>query len=69
MNLKENNMPRFMTVREIAKTGLLSEYCLRRMLREDKLPYIRSGNRYLVNYSLLIEQLNSIGVTNENIIS
>lgn len=34
------NEPYMMTVRQVAKAGLLSEYALRKLLREDKLPAI-----------------------------
>lgn len=55
-------MPRFMTIREVAKTGLLSEYVLRLMEKQGKLPCIYSGKRCLINYDLLIKQLNELGV-------
>mgnify|MGYP004531536765 CR=1 FL=1 len=53
-------MPRFMTIREIAQTGLLSEYCLRRMEKQKRLPCVYSGKRCLINYTALIEQLNKL---------
>lgn len=53
--------PNFMSIRAVAKTGLLSEYTLRRMIRENRIPCIFSGRKCLINYSLLVEQLNSLG--------
>ena len=47
----------FLTIRQVAKTGLISENALRRLVKEDKAPFIKSGNRYLINYPLLKEQL------------
>lgn len=48
-----------LTIRQIARTGLLSEYALRKLLRENKLPVIYIGNRTLINYTKLCEQLNA----------
>ena len=35
-----HNTPQMMTIREIAKTGLLSEHALRLLLKEGKLPLL-----------------------------
>lgn len=48
---------KFPSVREAAKRGPLSEYCLRLMLKRGELPGIYSGRKFLVNYERLIEQL------------
>jgi hypothetical protein len=53
-----SNAPIFMTIRQTAKTGILSEYHLRLLEKQGKLPGIRSGNRFKVNYDLLVEKLN-----------
>jgi hypothetical protein len=54
-------MPKMMTIRQVAATGLLSEYTLRLLAREGKLPCIYSGRRCLVNYDRLLQQLNALG--------
>ncbi len=48
---------KFMTIRQTAKTGILPESLLRLMEKQGKLPGIYSGNRFLVNYGLLVEDL------------
>ncbi len=48
---------KFLTVRQTAKTGIMSESNLRRMVAQGRCPGIYSGNRFLVNYDLLVEQL------------
>lgn len=53
-----DNLPMFMTIRETAKTGIISEYHLRIMERQGKLPGVRIGNRFKVNVGLLVDQLN-----------
>lgn len=53
--MAENN--RFLTIRECARTGILTEHHLRLMEKEKRLPGIYAGNRFKVNYHLLVEQL------------
>ena len=48
---------KFLTIRQTAKTKVLPEYTLRLMEKQGRLPGVRSGNRFLVNVPLLIEQL------------
>ncbi len=55
------NIPRMMTVRQVARTGLLSEHALRLMLKAGKLPAIFVGNKALINYDRLCEQLATLG--------
>lgn len=48
---------KFLTIRQVAATGLLSEYQLRLLEKQGRLPGLRSGNRFKVNVPLLLEQL------------
>lgn len=48
----------FYTIRQTAKTGILSEHNLRLRQKQGRLPHIMCGNKVMVNYPLLIEQLN-----------
>lgn len=50
---------RFLTIREVAKTGILTEHHLRLLEKQNRLPGVRSGNRFKVNLPLLIEQLDA----------
>ena len=52
--------PCMMTVREIARTGLMSEHALRLLLKAGKLPAIFIGRKALINYDSLCEQLQSL---------
>lgn len=61
-----DNAPKMLTIKEIAKTGLLPEHALRQMSKQRKLPAIYIGNKCLVNYDLLVKQLNSLGGTNND---
>ncbi len=48
---------RYLTIRQTAARGPIPEGLLRQMQKQGKLPGVRSGNRFLVNYGLLLEQL------------
>ena len=61
-----------LTIRQTAKRGPLSEYRLRLMEKQGRLPGIYSGNRFLINYELLLDQLNRqsaerLGESRENL--
>lgn len=53
-------MPEFKTIREVARTGLISEYYLRMMVKRGECPCIKSGNRVLVNVPALREKLDAM---------
>ena len=53
-------IPRFMSIREVARTGLLSEYTLRLMEKQKLLPCVYTGKKCLINFDKLVEQLNSL---------
>jgi hypothetical protein len=57
-----NDQPNMMTVREIARTGLLSEHALRLLLKSGKLPAIYIGKKALINYDKLCAELQSLNV-------
>ncbi len=59
--IKTENVPRMRTIREVAKTGLLSEYTLRLMEKQGRLPCVYVGRKCLINLDKLIEQLNGLG--------
>ena len=53
-----NQIPRFMTIRQVAATGLLPENLLRAWEKNGRLPCIHSGKKCLINFDRLVEQLN-----------
>ena len=59
-----SNLPRMRTIREVAKLGILSECCLRKMQKEGRLPCMYAGTKCLINLDLLIDQLNNLGGEN-----
>lgn len=58
-----NNIPRMMTVREIAKTGLLPENTIRVMLKNGQIQAVYSGRKALINFDSLCEYLRRLTVT------
>lgn len=52
-----NTVQRFMTIRQTAAAGYDTEFHLRFMQKQGKLPGFFSGRTFKVNVPLLIEQL------------
>lgn len=59
----ENTMPKMMTVRQIAKTGLLPENTIRVMLRNGQIQAVYSGKKALINFDNLCDYLRTLTVT------
>ncbi len=58
--MTQTNQPKMLTIREIARTGLLPEHALRLLLKAGKLPAIYVGKKALINYERLCEQLSTL---------
>lgn len=56
----EHTIPVFLSIRETAKSGILTEYRLRCMEKSGELPCIYAGKKCLINVDLLIAQLNDL---------
>ena len=56
----EVRQPRMLTIRETAKTGILPETALRRLVKQGKIPGVYSGNKFIVNYDRLCAWLNEL---------
>ena len=56
--IDRSSMKDFNTIRETAFITGLSEKYLRSLQKENKLPGVYSGTRFLVNYAALIKSLN-----------
>ena len=59
-NYMKYTIPRFMSIRQVARTGLLSEYTLRLMEKQKLLPCVYTGKKCLINFDKLVEQLHSL---------
>ena len=54
------SLPRMMTVRQVAKTGLISEYALRQLIKQGKVPCIALEHKVLINFDAFVEQLQQL---------
>lgn len=61
-----DNIPKMLTIRQTAETGILPEYALRRMVKENRIPHVMTGTKALINFTLLCQQLNSLSDGQEN---
>ena len=50
-----------MTIRQIAATGLMPEHALRTLVKAGRAPSFMVGNKNLINYDKLVEQLWALG--------
>ena len=55
---------KFLSIREAARLGPLPEYVLRKLEKQGKLPGVRSGTKFLVNYRLFLENLEKASTEN-----
>ncbi len=55
-----DKQPAMMAIREVARTGILSEHALRLMVREGKLPVLYIGRKAMINYDSLCEVLQGL---------
>lgn len=53
-----DNLPKMRTIRETAQLGILSEYALRLLEKQGRLPCVHVGKKCLVNVDRLIDFLN-----------
>lgn len=56
-----DKLPAMMTIRQVARTGILPENALRCMLKAGRLPALYIGRKALINYTKLCQQLESLG--------
>ncbi len=61
-NFESVKVPKMLTVNECAELTNLAKYHIRRLIHENKVKFILSGTKYLVNFDSLVEYLN-IGET------
>lgn len=56
-NFETTGLPKLMTIREVAQTGVIPEFALRRLVKEKKIPCIFSGRKALISFNKLCELL------------
>ena len=61
MEKQKSELPRMLTIRQAAATGILPELAIRRLVREQKIPFVRTTpgrGRAYINYDALVDFLN-----------
>ena len=56
----ETKIPKMMTMRQVAKTGMISEYALRQLIKQGKIPCIALEHKVLINFDAFVEQLQQL---------
>lgn len=51
--------PKMMTVRQVSEQTGISEFHIRRLIKSNRITYIRTGTKYLVNFDRFVEYLNN----------
>ena len=52
-------MPKMFTIKKTAKESGLTEYFIRKLCLENKIIFVKSGNKHLINYEKFVDFLNS----------
>ena len=58
--MTQENKVTMMTVRELARTGILTEHAIRLMVKQNKLPVLYILKKALINYEKTVEMLQSL---------
>lgn len=51
--------PRMMTFKKLSEQTGISEFHIRRLIKSNRIKYIRTGTKYLVNFDKFVEYLNN----------
>ena len=57
-----SSLPHMMTVREFAKATGISEYSVRRLLKQGTIPAVYAGTKALINYTKAVSLLDSLNL-------
>ena len=57
---ENKTMPKMMTIRQIAATGILSEHAIRMLVKAGKIPYLTVGKKVLINYNTVVKMLEGL---------
>lgn len=57
---EQKPIPRMMTIRQIAATGILPEHALRVLVKTGKIPHLTVGRKVLINFNVVIDMLEGL---------
>lgn len=55
-----DSIPKMITIRQVADTGIMPEHAIRVLVKDNKIPHIKVGNKVLINFTLLCQNLNDM---------
>lgn len=55
-----NETPRMMGIREAAETGIMTEYAIRQLVKDGRIPCIKLKRKAYINYNKLVEMMNNL---------
>lgn len=56
----QSSIPEMLTIRQVADKKVLKEHQLRVLVKEKRIPFIMVGNKALINFTALCEQLSNL---------
>lgn len=56
----QSKNPTMKTIRQTAATGILPEHAIRVLVKQNKIPYLKIGNKVLIHYEKLCAMLNEL---------
>ena len=59
---------KYLTIKQTAERGIITEFQLRKMLKAGELPGFYSGRTYKVNVPMLIDKLDAMSAVNGGMI-
>ena len=51
--------PRMVKIKKLSEQTGISEFHIRRLIKSNRIKYIRTGTKYLVNFDKFVEYLNN----------
>ncbi len=63
-SLNETPQKPYLSIKELAKETGVSEYYIRNLISEGKIPYLTAGKKFLINYNGFMEFLESESLKN-----
>lgn len=55
--MEKATCPVLLSPNQVAATGILTEYAIRKGIAENSIPHVKIGNRFKVNYTKLLQML------------
>ena len=57
-NISGNEVPRMVTINQLAEMVNISSYAIRKLVKANKVTYVKSGAKVLINFDRFIDFLN-----------